>query len=504
MRIKYSYGLVVIAAAFSSSVQAQSSFSFSPYQLEATNGSPEAVAIGDVTGDGLDDVVVINNAYTTQVWRNHVLLYQQQNDGQLAAPVALAYTQSASDHRSLQLVNLDTDDAQEIAIGHSQGLTLVDFTESGLVISAEVASSRANHVLESIDLNNDGFDDLIGLDISQYATVYLADGEGGIAMQYELQTANAAGNNDLEVGDLNNDGLPDLAVMNGGSSLFSDLAIHEQDGFAGFLPAQNYSVAGAFETPSAMAVADFNGDGLDDVVLGRNAPSANFFWVFSQAPGGQLSAAVTMASAASTRVAEAADLDGNGLADLVLLHRNSSGSSLGYLLQDANGLTSEQLVSLPAPSQYELEALALGDINSDGCGDAVVADINRGMVILTGQNCLQQADLAVEIAARSGRAMVRGRHLSGDAAGMVTVRVYFSSRGPLNVNLPANCTPVAVAQTSYEMDCDLGAMVAGDVQRLNFWPSDVFGGTVTITATISSEIDDPNPGNNFDRAELKR
>jgi hypothetical protein len=51
------------------------------------------------------------------------------------------------------------------------------------------------------------------------------------------------------------------------------------------------------------------------------------------------------------------------------------------------GMNPEQLYPIPYASHYSATGLALGDINGDGCTDAVIADYNNGLVILYGHDC---------------------------------------------------------------------------------------------------------------------
>src|SRR3954469_13651659 len=48
-----------------------------------------SVAVGDVTGDGRDDVLMTTTAFSASPLAGRLLLFTQRADGTLAAPVAL-------------------------------------------------------------------------------------------------------------------------------------------------------------------------------------------------------------------------------------------------------------------------------------------------------------------------------------------------------------------------------------------------------------------------------
>jgi hypothetical protein len=76
-----------------------------------------------------------------------------------------------------------------------------------------------------------------------------------------------------------------------------------------------------------------------------------------------------------------ADVDSDGRKDVLVMH--SGWLKLGVYRQTAAGdLAAEELYPTPYATQYQPQALAVGDINSDGLPDVVIADTNAGMVKL--------------------------------------------------------------------------------------------------------------------------
>jgi hypothetical protein len=61
---------------------------FAPYQAYPVGSWPEAVAIGDVTGDGRNDVVMTTSFYFDEPNDYRLWVFAQTADGNLAAPVS--------------------------------------------------------------------------------------------------------------------------------------------------------------------------------------------------------------------------------------------------------------------------------------------------------------------------------------------------------------------------------------------------------------------------------
>ena len=113
----------------------------------------------------------------------------------------------------------------------------------------------------------------------------------------------------VEIGDFDKNGLPDLVVTSrDGLSLFLGRGEGE------FADGQRI---GAFTWANALTVADFDGDDLEDLAVG----SSDGVSVLRGQGGGVFATAQTVYSdAGSVSFLATGDLDGNGAADLVIVH----------------------------------------------------------------------------------------------------------------------------------------------------------------------------------------
>jgi hypothetical protein len=215
------------------------------------------------------------------------------------------------------------------------------------------------------DLNGDGKLDLIIANAgSNTVSVLLGNGAGGFgsATSFNVGTSPAS----VTVGDLNGDGKLDLVVANTGSNTVSVLLGNSAGSFG---TRSNFATGAA---PNSVAIGDLNGDGNPDLVVGTSEPDAIFGKDISVLLGtgnGSFGAPTGKYAGSSPRAATIADVNGDGnldvivgstlTDDIVILSGNGAG---GFSSTRSIGVGSEKAV-----------AFAVGDLNGDGNADIVVA-----------------------------------------------------------------------------------------------------------------------------------
>ena len=120
------------------------------------------------------------------------------------------------------------------------------------------------------DFNGDGFADVaIANNSDSTISIELGKGDGTFTAPPTGPVAAGQTPTSLAAGDFNNDGIPDLVTTNvfGG---YVTVLLGNGDG--SFTPARNSPISSSIQ-PSAVAVGDFNGDGIADVVIGDSAAS---------------------------------------------------------------------------------------------------------------------------------------------------------------------------------------------------------------------------------------
>ncbi|MGJ0516181.1 MAG: FG-GAP-like repeat-containing protein [Methylomicrobium sp.] len=355
---------------------------FMPYTAMPTGSWPEATAIGDVNGDGLKDVVMTTSYYFDAENDYKLFVFLQAANGQLQTPIKYA-TQGTypSPPQSVDIGDVNGDGKNDVVVGNSR-LNIQVFLQdaNGNLASSSVHPTQNSTVVKIGDLNGDGRSDVAGIGHgTSNASVLYQNPDGALAPPVSFNAPHG-GFDDLDIGDINADNRNDLIVMSGQGYAYNNLAILAQNLSGSFEPAVFYDLGFDVNT-SGLGVGDVNGDQLNDVIVsyGGNKPASKI-GIFHQ-QSGVLMPAVSLPSYDIPEPVEVKDVTGDGLSDVVVLH--GGWNSLGVYVQTADGsLSPEQLFPIPYASGYNVQGLALGDINDDGLPDAAIADYNYGLVVL--------------------------------------------------------------------------------------------------------------------------
>jgi hypothetical protein len=175
----------------------------------------------------------------------------------------------------------------------------------------------------------------------------------------------------LLIADFNGDGWNDVAV----ASASGQIAILLNDANGG-LSAPRLYTSGAH--PSSMAIADFNSDGIPDLIAANEG--SNDVALLAGRSDGTFEDAVHFAAGLSPRSVAAADLNGDGFPDLAVA--DFAGNNITILLGDGHG-TFHTGDSIPAGNGPSF--ILAGDFNEDGVQDlAILNQLDQTVSILLG------------------------------------------------------------------------------------------------------------------------
>ncbi len=256
---------------------------------------------------------------------------------------------------------IPNEDVNDVRVFFNDGAGGYDTYDRYLVPSGDKPSTN-----EGADLDGDGdIDLLIGNSRNDVVTVFLNEGDGtyrhGGSHRAQEQVRG------LCVADFNLDGVPDVVTANRIGDGNGTVSVFLGDGVGGFGPAQTMDAGIDGET--ACAVGDVDRDGRTDVFIG-GLHSAEIAVLTSDGTG-VLSAAGTFAAGGGPWMLASGDLNGDGFVDVVSANNNEH--NVAILFGDGQG-------SLSAPVTYAVGerplAVDLGDLDGDGDLDVVSSNFS--------------------------------------------------------------------------------------------------------------------------------
>jgi fibronectin type 3 domain-containing protein len=313
-----------------------------------------SVAVVDINGDGAPDLIAAN------MFSNDVSIRFGNGDGTFAAKTDLPM---GTMPQSVAAADLNGDGAPDLISANSNSndvsvrLGNGDGTFGG---NADLPMGTFPSFIAAGDLNGDGAPDLISANNgSDDVSIRLGIGDGTFDAHTDLAMGTSP--NSIAIADLNGDGAPDLVTANRESD---DVSIRLGNGDGAFGEKTDLSMG---DQTYSVAAADLNGDGAPDLVSANW--NSNGVSIRLGNGDGTFGAQADLAMGGGTDSVAVADLDGDGTPDLVT--SNQVGGSVSIRLGNS-GDTFSAITYLPMGSQPK--SLATADLNDDGAPDMVTAN----------------------------------------------------------------------------------------------------------------------------------
>ncbi len=324
----------------------------SPVELysggEFASGGP--IATGDFNNDGNLDLAVVDNHHDTI----SILLGDGTGHFRLSgAPIPCP----GGEPNPIAVGDFTGEGVEDLAFACGDSVNVMLGNGSGGFIPAPGSPFALAGNASSMavgDFNSDGRADLAVTTYTDQVAVYLATGEGRFREAPGSPLATGEGPASIAATDLNRDGKTDLAIANERSGTVTVLL---GDGSGGFVPAKGspFAVpagAGAPELlgiPQSIAAGDFNGDGdMDLAVANFNGSSDNVAILQGDGHGGFTNAVGSPFHAnGNPRPLVVGDFNGDGRPDLAVVN---SFQGVVTVLQNTTDETPEAPLPLPGPA----------------------------------------------------------------------------------------------------------------------------------------------------------
>ncbi|HUB82796.1 MAG TPA: FG-GAP-like repeat-containing protein [Bryobacteraceae bacterium] len=238
-------------------------------------------------------------------------------------------------------------------------------------------------------------------------TILQNDGTGTFGNPARL--AGPAAPSALLVADLNGDGSPDIAMTGDGLVW---VYLNQGDGTFG-----TPQLVTAGKGPVALAAADFNGDGIPDLAVANQF--SNDVWLLAGDGSGSFRQLATIPVASDPRALVAGDWNGDGIPDLAVASFGTD--EIGILTGSGNGAFQAALIHAGSGPI----ALAAGDLNGDGSPDlAVLYQNDQALRILSNDGSGHfEAGTALPVGASASALAI------GDIGGAGTLSVLVAGGG---------------------------------------------------------------------------
>ena len=472
-------GMLALISSDAATVTQSTQYFFTAGASYPSGLGPDGVAVGDLNGDGIDDVVSADSGTNT------LSVFLGKSNGTFQPRTIVTTGQNPSD---VKLVDVDGDGKLDAIVTNNDDNTLMIFwgDGSGTFSSSNrtiLTTGNGPHRIVTGDLDNDGKTDIAVVNWTGTSiTIFYNNGN----RQFTTQTLGSWGASDsLALGDLNGDGRPDIVIggeretvyINQGNRVFKSVGNFQPGFHSDSVAVVNFSgkvgVVGASQhedvltilyansdgslddnafdivtyglsgSASDMLITDLNGDGIPDTIVtyGSAASGSGSMSVFLGTADGHFLARVdSTLSIAPTRFVKAA-LNKSGNTDLVGVSSSLSAVTLYF---GSPGLDLGNAVTYAVGASPT--GIAVGDVNGDGNPDLVTANSvdNTISVLLGSPNGTfgSRADFSVGTSPRR----VKLADLNGD--GRLDAVTVNSGSGSVTV-LTGTGTGVFGAQATY-------------------------------------------------------
>lgn len=280
---------------------------------------PKYVAVSDLDGDGIDDLVTANQDSPAG---EDVTVFRGTGGGGFSVVGAF---EACDRTHEVEIADATGDGIRDVVAACWGGDVMAVLPGDGtgaLGAPAFFPAGNAGHSLSAADFDGDGDTDVaVAAYGSNRVMVLLGDGAGGFAPPVEYWSG--LGPHNLQRGDVTGDGVDDLVVT---AELSDAIGVLRGRGDGTFAETEFHAVG---PRPKASVLADMNGDGIVDIVSANthgnypNGSTPTSVTLLRGTGGGAFAAGESIPVSLTPFAVAAGDLNGDGRRDLLTANWHS-------------------------------------------------------------------------------------------------------------------------------------------------------------------------------------
>jgi Bacterial Ig-like domain (group 3)/MBG domain (YGX type)/FG-GAP-like repeat/FG-GAP repeat len=448
---------------------------------------PSSVIVGDFNGDGIPDLVAIDNRGTTAD------LLLGNGDGTFTFDRTILVAPNSSYLTGVVVGDFNGDGVQDLAVTSTTGdLSILLGNGDGTFTTLTTNLGTQLLSVTAADFNGDGILDLVTYDSAGTATVLLGNGDG----TFTAKSPTIDNLSFVAVADFNGDGIPDLLT----GIYPGTIAVQLGNGDGTFTAQSPIVVSDSFI--NNISLGDFNGDGIMDIAAYSAAASMGTV-LLGKGDGTFTIPPASGFSIAALSIA-AGDFNGDGLTDLATLEcaeavqcNDGAAGTVTVLLNQVTETAELSNISVPGSGTHQVAASYSGDTHyTDSTSTTVpllTGEITPTLNLASSANGTQITLTSTLSPYSAGTFTTNGETITFYNGGTVLGTGTLSS-GVATLNISSLPAGTNILTAAYSGDGNFAAaasntlsytVIASTLQLSSSSSSSVFGTQITLTATLS-------------------